>query len=115
MQECREREGGVRYGSGIINSDDVSIINWREQARDWGEGGGNQFRAAAGRGRSPPHSAEAKIEPISHLNLRPHEMERERSELCYKARLSCGRRVRLVANDAAERVHFPLFPLREFA
>ena len=114
MPICRGRDGGVRYGSGIINSDDVSIINWREQAREGGREGGREGqsiprcrRARAGAGaRSPAHSAaKAKIEPISHLNLRPppppHEMERERRALSYKARLSCGRRVRLVANDAA--------------
>ena len=77
MPICRGRDGGVRYGSGIINSDDVSIINWREQASKRGEGRGRD--GAINSALPPPTSlsaAEAKIEPISHLNLRPPASER---------------------------------------
>ena len=82
MPICSGRDGGVRYGSGIINSDDVSIINWREQASELQEGRGRD--GAINSALPPPTSlsaAEAKIEPISHLNLRPPASER-RGELC---------------------------------
>ena len=87
--------GRVRYGSGIINSDDVSIINWREQAGELQEGRGRD--GAINSALPPPTSlstAEAKIEPISHLNLRPASERRALLSQAFvrTARSSCGKR-----------------------